>query len=77
MNVQITSQKTIPPIYIICAKIKKVCTQNVFPEGIIQQLTKNLRGAIKINSENNGTAEELKILLKRGPYHVFGNHTKM
>ncbi|XP_065574204.1 uncharacterized protein LOC136036116 [Artemia franciscana] len=62
-------------LYNLC-KNKKGLYTKCLPRGIIQQLTKNLRGAIKINSENNGTAEELKILLKRGPYHVFGNHTK-
>ena len=62
-------------LYNLC-KNKKGLYTKFLPRGIIQQLTKNLRGSIKINSENNGTAEELKNLLKRGPYHVFGNHTK-
>jgi hypothetical protein len=42
---------------------------------VIQKLTKNLRGSIKKNSEDNGTAGNLKQLLRRGPDHVFGNHT--
>ena len=43
---------------------------------MIQKLTKNLRGAIKKNSEDQGTAEKLRDLLRRGPEHVFGNHSK-
>ena len=76
MNVQISSQKVIQPFHIICAKIKKGLYAKFLPRGIIQQLTKTSRGAMKIHSENNGTAKELKHLLKRGPYHVFGNRTK-
>ena len=43
-------------LYNLC-KNKKGFYTKLLPREIIQQLTKNLRGAIKINSENNGTAE--------------------
>ena len=41
-----------------------------------QTTNKNLRGSIKINSGNIGTAEDVKNQLKICSYHVFGNHKK-
>ena len=57
-------------------KAKKGIYTKVLPNNMIQKLTKNLRGAIKKNSEDQGTAEKLRDLLRRGPEHVFGNHSK-
>ena len=65
---QVTKNYTIH-LYNLC-KNEKGLYAKFLPKEVIQQLTKNVRGAIKINSENNGTAEELKNLLKRGQYHV-------
>jgi len=55
-------------------KTKKGMHSKFLSNDIILKLTKNLRGAIKKNSADGGSAENLRQLLRRGPEHVFGNH---
>ena len=55
-------------------KTKKGMHSKFLSNDNILKLTKNLRGAIKKNSADGGSAESLRQLLRRGPEHVFGNH---
>ena len=63
----------IPPLP---CQSKKGIYAKVLPNNTIQKLTKSLQGAIKKNSEDQGTAENLRHLLQRGSKHAIGSHAK-